>query len=83
VSIAISWHDGYMPTGDANIVQGSFTWRDQIVDTARHFTSVREPERLLEAVFHQTATRALARVAIDDVVPAGLAVFRDPRRWSR
>ncbi|BET65718.1 FtsH protease activity modulator HflK [Opitutales bacterium ASA1] len=69
--------DGYTLTGDANIVQGSFTLRYQIVDTARHFTSVREPERLLEAVFHQAATRALARVAIDDVVPTGLAVFRD------
>jgi membrane protease subunit HflK len=69
--------DGYTLTGDANIVQGSFSLRYQIVDPVRFFSVSNEPEAALAALFHQSAARTLARVAIDDVIPSGLASFRD------
>lgn len=69
--------DGYTLTGDANIVQSTFSLRYQIVDPVRYHSAAAEPERLLASLFYQTASRVLARSAIDEVLPSGLASYRD------
>ncbi len=69
--------DGYTLTGDANIVQGAFSLRYQIVDPVRFFSVSADPDATLAALFYQSAARTLADAGIDDVIPAGLATYRD------
>ncbi len=69
--------DGYTLTGDANIVQSSFSLRYQIIDPVRYFSVAADPEALLSALFYQTAARTLARAPIDEIIPSGLADYRD------
>ncbi len=69
--------DGYTLTGDANIVQGAFSLRYQIVDPVRFFAVSADPDATPAALFYQSAARSLARGTIDEVIPAGLATYRD------
>ena len=69
--------DGYTLTGDANILQSAFSLRYQIIDPVRYFSVAADPEALLSAIFYQTAARTLARAAIDEIIPSGLAAYRD------
>jgi len=69
--------DGYTLTGDANILQGAFTLRYQIVDPVRHHRAAAEVEATLARLFHRAATRVLAGLAVDSVIPSGLDAFRD------
>jgi membrane protease subunit HflK len=69
--------DGYTLTGDANIVQSSFSLRYQIIDPVRFYSIAADPDALIAALFYQTAARTLARAPIDEIIPSGLAAYRD------
>ncbi len=69
--------DGYTLTGDSNIVQSTFSLRYQIVDPVRYHSVAGDPDALLAALFYRVAARELARAAIDEVLPSGLAPYRD------
>ncbi len=68
--------DGYTLTGDANLLQGSFVLRYQVVDAVRFRLVAREPELIVRRSFYQAATRTLAVLGIDEVIPGGLELFR-------
>lgn len=69
--------DGYTLTGDANLLQGTFTIRYQITDPARLLRAGSDPDALLAKLFYHAATRVLATTPVDKVFPGGLDTFRD------
>ncbi|MDD2708393.1 MAG: protease modulator HflK [Verrucomicrobiae bacterium] len=83
MSMAAGLHparDGYMLTGDVNIIQSRFSARFKASDPVAYALSVRDRDSLLGASLYQAALLAAAQTDVDTVLSKGIDQYRQNAR---
>ena len=68
-------HDGYLVTGDANLIHVALSSRVKVARPRQALTGARDPEALVDVLVERAAVRAAARSTIDRLLGAGKADF--------
>ncbi len=60
--------DPYTLTGDANIIRAKFVVRYQVADPGAYVFGAHDRDQILDALFYQSACRAIAGMPVDDAL---------------